>query len=157
MPTTTKKSGNHATHESSAHVAGEIDADYLDLIRDLPLRPLRAESDHRAAQAILDRLMGRPDLTVGQVDYLAALVRFVEDYEQQRYADQFENLAPVEILKALMEAHAMNTTDLGYIIGSRGLASEVLNGKRALSKTLIAKLSRRFGISPALFLADQRD
>ena len=36
--------------------------------------------------------------------------------------------------------------------GNLGLASEVLNGKRALSKTLIGKLARRFRVEPALFL-----
>jgi HTH-type transcriptional regulator/antitoxin HigA len=51
-----------------------------------------------------------------------------------------------------MRENGMNTSDLGAVLGSRGLASEVLNGRRGLSKTLIAKLSRRFHIDPALFL-----
>jgi HTH-type transcriptional regulator/antitoxin HigA len=124
----------------------------LALIRELPLRPLRDESDYRAAQAILDRLIGRPDLTEGQSDYLAALIRFVEEHERKRHAEEFEALTPIEILKHLMEANDLSTSDLGYIVGSRGLASEVLNGKRGLSKAMIRRLSERFAISPALLL-----
>ena len=63
-----------------------------------------------------------------------------------------DTLKPIELLKHLMEENNMNTSELGYVLGSRGLASEVLNGKRGLSKTLIAKLSRRFGVDPVLFL-----
>ena len=51
-----------------------------------------------------------------------------------------------------MASNNMNTTDLGYVLGTRGLASEVLNGKRGLSKALMMKLARRFAVAPALFL-----
>lgn len=129
-----------------------IGTDYLKLIKEFPLRPIRSARDHGAAQAILDRLIGREDLTRGQLDYLEGLVRFVEEYERERRLADFEALSPLDLLKHLMEENDMTTTDLGYILGSRGLASEVLNGKRGLSKMLIAKLTERFQVSPALFL-----
>jgi HTH-type transcriptional regulator/antitoxin HigA len=53
-----------------------------------------------------------------------------------------------------MEENEMSTTDLGYVLGSRGLASEVLNGNRGLSKTLIRKLADKFGVDPGLFIED---
>jgi HTH-type transcriptional regulator/antitoxin HigA len=100
----------------------------------------------------MDELVGRDDLTIGQRDYLDGLVRFVRDYETIALRDKFRKLTPIQILKHLMEENGMNTSDLGAILGSRGLASEVLNGKRALSKALIGKLARRFRVEPALFL-----
>ena len=129
-----------------------IDSDYLKLIRELPLRPIRSARDHAAAQAILDRLIGRDDLTKGQLDYLEGLVRFVEEYEREQHLGQFETLSPLDLLKHLMEENGMNTSDLGDVLGSRGLASEVLSGKRGLSKTLIRRLAERFGLPPSLFL-----
>jgi HTH-type transcriptional regulator/antitoxin HigA len=126
--------------------------DYLDLIKELPIRPITSAREHRAAQAILDRLIGREDLSKGQLDYLAALVRFVEDYERERFTLGTKRLTPIELLRHLMEENDMNTSDLGYVLGSRGLASEVLNGKRGLSKTLIRRLSERFHLDPSLFL-----
>lgn len=132
-----------------------IDEDYLDLISELPLRPIRNDSVHRAAQAILDRLIGRPDLSGGQKDYLAGLVRFVEEYERERYGAQFEAMDSIEILKFLMEANDLSTSDLGDLLGSRGLASEILNGKRGLSKTHIRKLAKRFALDPELFLGSE--
>ena len=126
--------------------------DYLELIRMFPIRPITSAREHAAAQAILDRLAGRGDLTKGQLDYLAALVRFVEDYERDRFRLTAKGLTPVELLRYLMEQNDMSTSDLGHVLGSRGLASEVLNGKRGLSKALIRRLSERFRVDPALFL-----
>jgi HTH-type transcriptional regulator/antitoxin HigA len=106
----------------------------------------------KLAGEILDELIGRDDLSTGQRDYLEALVRFVRDYEETAARDQFKALNPIQLLKHLLQENGMNTSDLGVILGSRGLASEVLTGKRGLSKTLIAKLARRFRVEPALFL-----
>jgi HTH-type transcriptional regulator / antitoxin HigA len=129
-----------------------VSDDYLELIKELPIRPITSAKEHLAAQAILDRLIGRDDLSSGQLDYLAALSRFVEDYERERFVLDIKRLTPIELLRHLMEANDMNTSDLGYVLGSRGLASEVLSGKRGLSKTLIRRLSARFHVDPSLFL-----
>jgi HTH-type transcriptional regulator / antitoxin HigA len=136
-----------ATRRDSA-----VSDDYIELIREFPIRPIMSVKEHSAAQAILDRLVGRDDLSKGQLDYLAALVRFVEDYESERFALEMKQLTPIELLRYLMEQNDMNTSDLGYVLGSRGLASEVLSGKRGLSKTLIRKLAERFGLDPSIFL-----
>lgn len=96
--------------------------------------------------------MGREDLTPGQRHYIAALARFVADYEQQHRLAKLARLTPIELLKHLMRENDMSTVDLGQVLGSRGLASEVLNGNRGLSKALIQKLARRFGVDPGLFI-----
>ena len=126
--------------------------DYLELVRRFPLRPIRSEGEMRLARQLLDRYIGRDDLTPGQRDYVAALARFVTDYERDTTSTQLRRLKPIDLLKHLMRENGMNTSDLGAILGSRGLASEVLNGKRGLSKTLIGKLSRRFNLDPSVFL-----
>lgn len=126
--------------------------DYLDLIKEFPLRPIRSKEEFSAAGAILDRLIGREDLTPGQRDYLSGLVRFVEDHEQEQRTAWLKGQTPIELLKHLMEENDMNRSDLGYVLGSRGLASEVLSGKRGLSKLLIGKLAARFGVDAGLFL-----
>ena len=126
--------------------------DYLELILRFPLRPIRSKGEFVLAGGLLDELVGQDDLTPGQKDYLDGLVRFVRDYETTTFRAKLRKLTPIQVLKHLMEENGMNTSDLGTILGSRGLASEVLNGRRALSKTLIGKLVRRFRVEPALFL-----
>jgi HTH-type transcriptional regulator/antitoxin HigA len=126
--------------------------DYLDLVRHFPLRPIPTEREMKHAQQILDHYVGRDDLTPGQRDYVAALAHFAADFERRTAAARFRRLKPIDLLKHLLRENGMNTADLGAVLGSRGLASEVLNGKRGLSKTLIGKLSRRFNVDPSLFL-----
>lgn len=135
-------------------VAGD---DYLELVKAFPLRPLRSRRELIAAGRILDRYVGRGNLAPGQRDYVAALSHFVEDYEQQQISARLESLSPIDLLRHLMEENDMNTTDLGHVLGSRGLASEVLNGTRGLSKSLIRKLARRFAVDPSLFLGASED
>ncbi len=69
---------------------------------------------------------------------------------------EIENLAPIEsdpidVLKSLMQEHGLNQKDLSEI-GSQGVVSEVLNGKRFLNTRQIRELASRFNISPAAFL-----
>ena len=60
-------------------------------------------------------------------------------------------MKPLEALKFLMAENGMKPADLGQVLGSRSLASQVLNGKRGLSKAIIARLSERFKVAPGLF------
>jgi HTH-type transcriptional regulator/antitoxin HigA len=56
-----------------------------------------------------------------------------------------------EILRSLMEDHGLSQSDLPEV-GSQGVVSEILSGKRDLNVRQIARLAARFGISPAVFL-----
>jgi HTH-type transcriptional regulator/antitoxin HigA len=140
-----------AVATKSIEKARRVEAEYLRLVRQFPLRPLATSREFERAGEILDHYVGRADLISGERDYVAALVRFVEDFEQSHEKTALAKLGPLGLLKHLMEENEMNQTDLGYILGSRRLASEVLNGKRGLSKTLIRKLAEKFQVDPTLF------
>ena len=58
---------------------------------------------------------------------------------------------PVECLRFLMEQHGLKQKDLTEI-GSPGVVSEILNGKRELNKRQIKALSERFNCNPAVFM-----
>jgi HTH-type transcriptional regulator/antitoxin HigA len=51
-----------------------------------------------------------------------------------------------------MKQHALNQRDLKNEIGSQGVVSEILNGKRQLNITQIKKLAERFRVSPVTFI-----
>jgi HTH-type transcriptional regulator/antitoxin HigA len=51
-----------------------------------------------------------------------------------------------------MEARDLTQKDLWKVFGSKGIASEVLNGKRSVSKTHAKKLAQLFHVSPELFI-----
>lgn len=73
----------------------------------------------------------------------------IETYES-RYVDEIEG-NPMDALNALMLEHGMKQSDLSEI-GSQGVVSEILSGKRQLNVRQIKILSKRFKVSPAVFI-----
>lgn len=59
---------------------------------------------------------------------------------------------PHENLKHLMESNHLKQKDLVGIIGSTGVVSDLMNGKRSISKTQAKALGDVFHVSPALFI-----
>ena len=125
---------------------------YLELVREFPLRPLRSKGEYARATAILDGLASRAEGTASrdERDYLETLALLVEEFDA-RHAAQLPKAEPLDVLKHLMEEHGMNAADLGRLLGSKGIASEVLNGKRSLSKAHMAALAERFHVDVSVF------
>ena len=81
--------------------------------------------------------------------FLEVLGIVIENYESEHY--KWDELEGVDVLKYLMQEHGLNQDDLPEI-GSQGVVSEILNGKRELNVKQIQKLSDRFKVNPAVFL-----
>ena len=73
----------------------------------------------------------------------------IEAYESQNIPDIEGN--PIDTLKALMEEHGLKQSDLAEL-GSQGVISEILSYKRQLNVRQIKFLSKRFNVSPAVFV-----
>lgn len=73
----------------------------------------------------------------------------IETYESRNIPEIEGN--PIDTLKALMKEHGLNQLDLPEI-GSQGVVSEILSGKRQLNARQIKLLSKRFTVSPSVFV-----
>jgi len=73
----------------------------------------------------------------------------IETYESQNIPKIEGN--PIDTLNALMEEHGLKQADLPEI-GSQGVLSEILSGKRQLNARQIKLLSKRFKVSTAVFI-----
>ena len=73
----------------------------------------------------------------------------IENYETQEY--KINESSPVEVLKYLMQEHGLKQSDLKEI-GSQGVVSEILTGKRTLNIEQIKKISNKFHVSPLVFI-----
>lgn len=81
-------------------------------------------------------------------DFLEVLGTVIESYETDHV--EMKGATPIEVLTFLMEERKLTQADLPEI-GSQGVVSEVLHGKRELNARQISLLSKRFNISPAAF------
>ena len=84
---------------------------------------------------------------------LASLMETIGSHvELYEYRNLVENLGdPIDALKFLIDEHGLKQGDLTGI-GSQGVVSEILSGKRQLNVRQIKLLSKRFNISPAVFV-----
>jgi len=73
----------------------------------------------------------------------------IESYESQNYPD-IEG-GPINALKFLMEEHGLKQSDLPEI-GSQGVVSEIISGKRQLNVRQLKLLGERFKVSPIVFV-----
>jgi HTH-type transcriptional regulator/antitoxin HigA len=111
---------------------------------------IHTEAENERCTTVLASLLRKRNRT-GEEDRLAELLTLlIEDFEEKEYPMP-RRAGPVDILRHLMDANDLRQTDLLDVFGAASVISEVLKGKRELSKNHISKLSERFHISPALF------
>ena len=70
-------------------------------------------------------------------------------YEEQHYP--MPECRGGDILRFLMDEHGLTQSDLPEV-GSQGVVSEVLRGKRELNVRQVRALAKRFHVSPAVFI-----
>lgn len=80
---------------------------------------------------------------------METLGSLIESYELQHVPELSGD--PLYTLKTLMKEHGLKQADMKEI-GSQGVVSEVLSGKRSLNSRQIKALSKRFAVSPAVFI-----
>jgi HTH-type transcriptional regulator/antitoxin HigA len=122
---------------------------YADLLVKYQPKVIETESENEAALALAEELEHR-DRTPEEDAFLDLLVALIEKFEDEHY--QLNASTPQSILSHLMEARDLKQEDLIGVIGSRGVVSEVVNGKRSISKSQAKALGEFFHVSPELFI-----
>ena len=79
-------------------------------------------------------------------EILAALIEVYDD----RFS--LPEQPPHEMVKYLMEQRGLKQADLVPVLGSRAQVSDLVNGKRGISKAQAKKLAEHFGVSAELFI-----
>jgi HTH-type transcriptional regulator/antitoxin HigA len=98
-------------------------------------------------EALLDEVGDNEDHPLADVlDYLADQVKA---YEDERF--DIPEAAPSEVLRFLMGQHGLTQEDLGDC-APQSRISDILNGKRAISKEIAKRLARRFHVRVGVFL-----
>ncbi|GAK55077.1 hypothetical protein U27_01908 [Candidatus Vecturithrix granuli] len=99
------------------------------------------------ADYLMDQTQGNPEHPLmGLLDIVGM---FIAEYEQQHVPEP--QGTPVGCLKYFMQEHGLKQKDLTEL-GSPGVISEILAGKRELNTRQIRALSQRFACNPAIFI-----
>lgn len=120
------------------------------LSRTMPV-VIETEKENARMLAIVEKLMKKGEnLSAEEEKLLKLLARLIEDFEQRFY--QPPEAEPLEVLHHLMEARGIKQSQLWEVFGSKGIASEVLNAKRGISKTHARALADYFHVPADVFV-----
>jgi HTH-type transcriptional regulator/antitoxin HigA len=134
-----------------AHQFDQVIRDYRRLRTLVPLGTLRTKKDYTRAVEMLDAILDEvgEDEKHPMAELADAISVFIEKYEAEHVP--IPAAKPAAVLKFLMREHDLRQSNLPEI-GSQGVVSEVLAGKRELNARQIKRLAKRFGVSPAVFV-----
>ena len=124
---------------------------YRALCEMVPLKSITSESGYAVAIDRLTQLLdaGGADQRNELAGLVDALGQMIQAYEQRRHV--VPEAHPRDVLRYLMNDRGLNQSDLADV-ASQGTISDILTGKRDISKALARKLAERFGVSVAVFV-----
>jgi HTH-type transcriptional regulator/antitoxin HigA len=103
----------------------------------MDIKPVKTKKDYNSALRRIEALWNaEPETKDG--DELEILVTLVEVYENRKI--KIDAPDPVEAIKFRMEQLGLKQSDLAEIMGGKNRVSEVLNGKRCLTVSMIKNL-----------------
>ncbi len=116
------------------------------------IRKISTTEEHTSALERIDELMdiAEDDPRIYELMFLSHIVA---DYEDVVYP--IPEVSPAEIIWFIMTQKNIKQKDLVPILGSEGMVSMVLNGKRALTVEKMVKLSKYLGVPIALLAGKQ--
>ncbi len=108
-------------------------------------------AEYNRIESIFENLLDKDNRSPEEDKLFDLLTNLLEDYERRSLLPLDETL-PLEALRFLMQQNDLAQKDLVEFFGSKGIASEVLSGKRSISKAQAKKLAERFCVSTDLFI-----
>ena len=121
------------------------------LARAVP-KVIKTEEENERALAIVESLMkkGEENMTPEEDALLELLTDLVHDFETRAYP--IPKSEPREMVAFLLEQRGLAPKDLWPVVGSKSRVSEILAGKRAVTKEQAKKLAEFFHVGVDLFI-----
>jgi HTH-type transcriptional regulator/antitoxin HigA len=132
-------------------VVAEIVSHFQALSSVIPLHAIRNESDYNKAVAAMNQLLdaGAADEQDPLADLVDTLGALISEYDDVHYPAQ--DVQPSAVLRLLMDQHQLTQSGLPEL-GTQGVVSEILSGKRDLNVRQIKALAKRFNVPPSVFI-----
>lgn len=151
MKQTLGNNSNPVKHQSSPR-SSLLDK-WLDVVKIVAVDRIQSDADYDRVVSLMEKVIseiGRKQNhpLYGLMDILEMRLREYDDAN-----NPIPDVRGVEMLVFLMEQHGLKQKDLSEI-GSQGVVSEILSGKRELNLHHVNALAKRFHVSPEVFLAD---
>ena len=113
---------------------------------------IKSEDENNRMLETIEGLMGKGEdnLTPEEDALLDLLLDLVHDFEEKQYP--LHASPPDQMVGFLLEQRGLKPSALWPVLGSKGRVSEILSGKRAISKVQAKKLATFFHVGVELFI-----
>ena len=131
----------------------ELEQVWQQLSKTVALSPIHNRKEYDRMVLLADHLSD----TIGSskrhslLNLFEIVCELIRSYERDHFP--LDNPSPREILKFLIDQHGLRQSDLPEI-GNQSVVSQILSGARELNLRQIKALSRRFGVSPSIFILE---
>ena len=125
-------------------------SDYAQLLAKYQPKVIETEAESDRAIELATELEHKANRSNEENAILELLVTLIEKFEDENYL--IPKGTPHSMLLHLMESNDIKQENLVGVIGSRGVVSEVVNGKRSISKAQAKALAEYFSVDVGLFI-----
>jgi HTH-type transcriptional regulator/antitoxin HigA len=125
---------------------------YARLANQIVVKAIETEKEYDRMVSAVEQLMnkGEEKQSPEESALLETMAILIQAYDDQQHP--LSEIPPYRMLSYLLETSGRTRRDLLPVFGTRGRISEVLNGKRAISKEQAKKLASLFKVSADLFI-----
>lgn len=128
---------------------------YFELVQRFPLRPIHSDTKLRKAQELIRSLVSRSRIESAEADYLRVLAGLVSEYEESKF--RREAASDAEMLEFLIETKGVPQVQVARDNEiAESTISEVLAGKRMLTREQVAGLAAYFKVGESAFSLSNR-
>ncbi len=124
-------------------------ANPAEMIRQGAPHLIHSDQELAAYTKALFELTAKSELAPEEEEAIELLTLLIERYETEHYP--VPDADPIEVLRFLLDQNGLSQRDIAAELGGESTVSLVLSGKRRLNRDHIARLSRRFHVSPSVF------
>jgi HTH-type transcriptional regulator / antitoxin HigA len=116
------------------------------------MKDVATEAEYDQTIAEINRLLrkGEANLSPEEDRLLDLLSTLAENWEVAQHP--IPEAPGYRTLKHYMQVRGLRQIDLQPFLGSPGVTSEIVNGKRSITKEQAKRLGALFGVSPAVFI-----
>lgn len=124
---------------------------YGRLLLDVLPASIDSAEEYERIESVFNDLWNKPELSPEEERLFHLLTDLLEDYGKKT-SGEIPPFTPRELLATLMKENNLKQTDMTEIFGTQSVVSEVLNGKREITKLQARALSERFAMKIEAFI-----
>src|SRR5580692_11345524 len=108
---------------------------------------IESEAENERVLSVIEELMakGEAKLSPEEDALIELLTQLVENFEKRAYPRQKSD--PAQLVRFLLDQRGLKPVELAPVAGSRGRVSDILSGRRSISKEQAKRLGEFFHVS----------